>query len=168
MFSEQTDIIVTHHILPCTHTLSHTNTPNLSHYLTHKYTYPHTLSYILFRFRMVLQTITKAKETHLKRALETISRLKTQLGEVQGHTQETNQGNTIHHISTHLVTISLIVNTILVVLRHEGMKQMGHNHNLFYSHHSNTDCFTQTNIHTIYPHFFSTTHPLVLLNRGTE
>jgi chromosome segregation ATPase len=38
------------------------------------------------------ETIAKAKETHLKRALETIARLKTQVSEFQGQTQDSNQG----------------------------------------------------------------------------
>jgi chromosome segregation ATPase len=38
------------------------------------------------------ETIAKAKETHLKRALETIARLKTQVNEFQGQTQDSSQG----------------------------------------------------------------------------
>ena len=38
------------------------------------------------------ETIAKAKETHLKRALETIARLKTQVSEFQDHAEDSNQG----------------------------------------------------------------------------
>ena len=40
----------------------------------------------------LLKTIAKAKETHLKRALETIARLKTQLEELQSQNQNGSEG----------------------------------------------------------------------------